>query len=207
MSVDVQDLAPADVSVPVTTEDATSVSVDPATPAVAEAAETQTPVVPDPPRDESERLEPIPTGPITLESGTEVEVVPLRLRETMKLLKIVTRGAGSVLEQLMGELDMEDPAAFAQTLGALVIMSIPEAEDEAVAFIQAMVAPANETSLTTQEKITARQSLAQELSNPDLNDTISIIERVIRRESEDIRNLGKRIGAAFKVAGKVGLSA
>ena len=194
-----------DDSVPVTAEDATSI-VDPATPAVAEATEAQTPVEPDPARDEAERLEPENTGPIVLESGTEVEVVPLRLRETMKLLKIVTRGAGSVLEQLMGELDMEDPAAFAQTLGALVIMSIPEAENEAVAFIQAMVVPANKDALTAQERVELTQKINNELENPDLNDTISIIERVIRRESEDIRNLGKRISAAFKVAGKVGLT-
>lgn len=177
-----------------------------AAPTPAEQAAQQTPVVPDPPRDEAERIEPDVTGPVVLLSGTQVEVVPLKLREMMKLLKIVTRGAGAVLEQLMGELDLNDPAAFAQTLGALVIMSIPESENEVVDFIQAIVRPAGFDQLTDQkERIAALQALSTELYNPEMEDVISIIERVIRRESEDIRNLGKRIGAAFKISQKVGL--
>jgi hypothetical protein len=172
-------------------------------PTTAELAATQTPVVPDPLRDEAERIEPDVTGPLTLQSGKSVEVVPLKLRETMKLLKIVTRGAGAVLEQLMGELDLNDPAAFAQTLGALVIMSIPEAEDEAVAFIQVMVRPAGFDSLEQTEKISQLNDLMAELYNPELDDVITIVERVVRRESEDIRNLGKRLVTAFKLTQKV----
>lgn len=176
---------------------------DPA-PTTAELAETQTPVEPDAPRDEAERLEPDPTGPITLMSGQVVEVVPLKLRETMKLLKIVTRGAGAVLEQLMGDLDLNDPVAFAQTLGALIIMSIPEAEDEVIDFVRCMVVPVNMASLPQPEKIEQLNILAGDMSNPELEDVISIVERVIRRESEDIRNLGKRISVAFNLSKKVG---
>lgn len=176
---------------------------DPA-PTTAELAEAQTPVEPDAPRDEAERLEPDPTGPITLMSGQVVEVVPLKLRETMKLLKIVTRGAGAVLEQLMGDLDLNDPVAFAQTLGALIIMSIPEAEDEVIDFVRCMVVPVNMASLPQPEKIEQLNILAGDMSNPELEDVISIVERVIRRESEDIRNLGKRISVAFNLSKKVG---
>ena len=167
-------------------------------------AEEQTPVVPDPPRDETERLDPEPTGPITLVSGHKVDIVPLKLRETMKLLKIVTRGAGGVLEQTMGGLDLEDPVAFAQTFGALILFSIPEAEDEAVEFIQSMVLPAGFAELPNEEKIEQLNLLAVELANPELDDVVTIVERVVRRESEDIRNLGKRVTQAFKMARKVG---
>lgn len=167
-------------------------------------AETQTPVEPDAPRDEVERIEPDNTGPITLVNGQVVEVVPLKLRETMKLLKIVTRGAGSVLEGLMGDLDMEDPVAFAQTFGALILMSIPEAENEAVDFIQSMVLPAGFAAIEERdEKISQLNALAVELANPELEDVVSIVERVIRRESEDIRNLGKRISTAFQLTRRV----
>lgn len=178
----------------------------PAAPTTVELAEAQTPVVPDAPRDESERLDPSPTGPLTLTTGKVVEVVPLKTREMMKLLKIVTRGAGSVLEQLMGELDLSDPAAFAQTLGALIIMSIPEAENEVIEFVQSIVRPANFDQVTDQKaRVEQLTILMAELNNPELDDLISIVERVIRRESEDIRNLGKRIGTAFKLGQKVGL--
>lgn len=184
--------------------DATVVSDEKTGPTPEELADAQTPVVPDDPRDEAERLEPDVTGPIVLVGGLEVEVVPLKLRETMKLLKIVTRGAGAVLEQLMGELDLNDPAAFAQTLGALVIMSIPEAENEAVDFIQSMVRPVNFNELEHTQKVAQLDAVVTELANPELEDVVSIIERVIRRESEDIRNLGKRLTAAFKLGRKVG---
>lgn len=183
-------------------EGASSVEVD--RPTAEGLAEAQTPIVPDAPRDEAERMDPTPTGPVTLMSGQVVDIVPLKLRETMKLLKIVTRGAGAVLEQLMGELDLNDPVAFAQTLGALVIMSIPEAENEAIEFIQAMVRPADYDNLTQEVKITEVNTLMTDLNNPELEDVITIVERVIRRESEDIRNLGKRVAAAFKMARKVG---
>lgn len=166
-------------------------------------AEDQTEIVPDPPRDEVERIEPDVTGPVTLVNGLEVEIVPLKLRETMKLLKIVTRGAGGVLESLMGDLDMDDPIAFAQTFGALIVMSIPEAENEAVEFINAMVLPAGFDAMPQQEKIDTLTALAEELVNPELDDVITIVERVVRRESEDIRNLGKRISTAFKMTRKV----
>jgi hypothetical protein len=177
-------------------------------PNAATLAAEQTPVVPDPARDESERLNPDPTGPLTLTTGKVVEVLPLKTREMMKLLKIVTRGAGAVLEQLMGELDLSDPAAFAQTLGALIIMSIPEAENEVIEFVQSIVRPYGWDDLAAADRKDAVEQLSvlmAELHNPELDDLISIVERVIRRESEDIRNLGKRIGTAFKLGQKVGL--
>ncbi len=164
-----------------------------------------TPVVPDAPRSDVDRLEPEPVGPLKLECGIEIEIVPLKLRETMKLLKIVTRGAGGALEAMIGQLDMEDPAVFAQTLGALILLSIPEAEDEAVDFIQSMVLPANFANLEPQVQIEKLNELAQELLNPELDDVVTIVERIVRRESEDIRNLGKRITTAFQMSRRVGV--
>lgn len=161
------------------------------------------PVVPDAPRDEVERIEPQPTGPVKLISGLEVDIVPMKLRETMRLLRIVTRGAGGALESTVADLDLNDPARFAQTFGALILFSIPEAENEAVDFIQSMVLPVGYDSMNQEQRIDALNKLAVELSNPELEDTVSIVERVVRRESEDIRNLGKRITQAFQLTRKV----
>lgn len=180
-------------------------SVGPITgPTPAENAAAQTPVEPDEARDEAERIEPVPTGPVTLANGQEVEIVPLKLRETMKLLKIVTRGAGGVLEQLMGELDVNDPVAFAQTFGALILLSIPEAENEVVDFVVSMVRPAEWDALSQEQRIEGLKNIAVELANPELDDVISIVERIVRRESEDIRSLGKRLSQAFSLGRKVG---
>lgn len=211
MSADLSDLVD-NSAVPVSADGAIAASVadapvlvpeDPAPPTAEELADAQTPLEPDEARDEVERIDPDPTGPVTLVSGAKVEIVPLKLRETMKLLKIVTRGAGGVLEQTMGDLDLDDPAAFAQTFGALIVFSIPEAENEAVEFIQSMVLPYDFSNLPQQDKIDQLNALAVDLSNPELEDVISIIERVVRRESEDIRNLGKRISQAFQLTRKV----
>jgi hypothetical protein len=161
-------------------------------------------VQPDPPRDEAERLDPVPTGPLTLSSGTVVEIVPLKLRETMRLLKIVTRGGGGFLQTMAGGLDFEDGAAFGQTLGAMLVMSIPEAENEAVEFIQSMCLPVGFEQMDPKLRVPAQQALFTELYNPELEDVISIIERVIARESEDIRGLGKRIQTAFNLGRRTG---
>lgn len=194
----------SDVSAPA--KKAASASSSKKTKTTEQLAEEQEPIEPDAPRDEVDRIDPDPTGPVLLQNGTLVEVVPLRLRETMKLLKIVTRGGGPILEQLMGDMDLNDPTVFAQTLGALILMSIPEAENEAVEFIQSMVRPVDFDSLPQQEKISQLNALMIDLNNPDLDDVVTIVERVVRRESEDIRNLGKRIATAFKMARKVGIT-
>jgi len=186
-----------DVSVPGATESATSVSRKKTT-------KVQTAVVPDPPRDEQENLEPVPTGPIVLENGQEIVVVPLRLRESMNLLKIVTRGAGGMLGSMMDGLDLEDGAAFAQTPLALVFFAIPEAIDESVHFFRIMVEPANYEELSAKERVEQTEQLNRYMDNPSLIDVFEVTERVIRRESEDLRNLGKRIGTALQVMTKTG---
>lgn len=170
-----------------------------------ELASEQEPIVPDEPRDELERVEPQPTGPITLKSGLVVDVLPLRLRATMKLLRIVTHGAGraGVLESAIGNLDLEDGEEFGQNLAALVLFALPEAEDESVEFIQSMVLPADYVNLDEDTRTDQLNKLAYELADPDLNDVVSIVERVIRRESEELRSLGKRISTAVKLTQKI----
>jgi hypothetical protein len=160
-------------------------------------------IVPDEPRTEAERLDPQPQGPVTLSSGTRIEIQPLKLRETMKLLRIITHGAGGYVGSLLDGISMEDPAAFAQTLVTVLLMSIPDAERETVEFIQTMCVPA-ELPADKKAREQALSDLADELDNPELEDMVTIIEVVIRRESEDIRALGKRLGSALNLAARVG---
>lgn len=153
-----------------------------------------------PPRDETDRLDPQPIEQ-KLISGTEFDLEPLKLRQFLRLLKIVSRGAADVLDTT--SLDFENPQAFVQTFLGLVLFSIPEAEEETVDFLKSMVKPQGLTGDKSKDLI-KYQDLADELDNPELEDTITIIQSIIERESEDIRALGKRLGQMFKVAEKMG---
>lgn len=152
------------------------------------------------PRDELDRLDPVPLE-MRLDSGTEFDLEPLKLRQFLRLLRIVTRGAADVLDQTT--IDFEDPQAFVQTFLGMVLFSIPEAEEETVDFIKSMVRPKNLTGDPNKDLIKV-QELSGELDNPELEDTITIVQCIIERESEDLRALGKRLGTMFKVAEKMG---
>lgn len=163
-------------------------------------AEQQSSVQAAPPRDELERLDPQPLQ-LVLESGTEFDLEALKLRQFLRLLRIVTRGAADVLDQ--AELDFNDPQSFVQTFLGMVLFSIPEAEEETVDFIKSMVRPKNLTG-NAKDDLPRIQALSNELDNPELEDTVTIVQAVIEREAEDLRALGKRLGTMFTVAQKMG---
>jgi hypothetical protein len=157
-----------------------------------------------------DRIDPLPAF-LTLASGIEVHVLPLRTRELFKLLRIITHGAG---QQLMNAgLDFTDETGvFLQKLLGIILFSIPDAENETVAFLQAMVEPAGlpdkpVRDLSKQERegnIEAWTRLNLEMYNPDPQDTISILEHVVRRESADLQSLGKRLRGFLELASKTG---
>lgn len=153
-----------------------------------------------PPRDELERLDPAPLK-LALESGTAFDLEPLKLRQFLRLLRIVTRGAADVLDQ--AELDFNDPQAFMQTFLGMVLFSIPEAEEETVDFIKSVVRPSNLTG-DAKKDLALVQSLSAELDNPELEDTITIVQALVEREAEDLRALGKRLAGMLRTAEKLG---
>lgn len=138
---------------------------------------------------------------ITLSSGFVVRVERLKTRGMFKLLKIVTRGAMPMLAG--GQLDFDDQDAFVQQILAVVVMAIPEAEQEAIEFIQSMVVPVefDENAKTNDQKQKNKElfdRLVTELDDPQIDDTISIIETIVRNEASDIQALGKRLGSILK---------
>lgn len=157
-------------------------------------------VTPAPPRDETERLDLQPVE-MKLQSGTEFDLEPLKLRQFLRLLRIVTRGAADVLDTT--EMDFDDPTGFVKTFVGLILFSIPDAEQETIDFIQSMVRPKD---LTGNPKIDLPriQELRAELDNPELEDTITIVQVIIENEAEDLRALGKRLGSMLRVAEKMG---
>lgn len=149
---------------------------------------------------------------ITLVSGLQVEVVPLRSRQFFKFLRILTHGAMPNLAGDAGLLSLDpngDPSAFATRLLSLLLLSIPDAEDETVVFVRSMCKPTGLIEPARNKQDDARNdekynALDRELFNPDLDDLVTIIETVVRREAEDIQALGKRLSSLFKLAQKTG---
>jgi hypothetical protein len=144
---------------------------------------------------------------VTLSTGTVVTVQRLKVRQTMSLLKIITRGAGNALNQLSFDADT-DAAQFGVQLGATIIFAIPEAEDETIEFIQRMVAPeglieGKKLSKPEQEINEAKwDALVAELDNPELDDLVTIIEVVMEAEAPHLLALGKRLALLWSVQTK-----
>lgn len=144
----------------------------------------------------------IPEGPVELSDGTSVIVNRLKTRETMKLLKILTRGAGYALREL--SLDPEEPD-FAESLLLSMAFAIPEAAEETIEFVRVMVTPADliqKPKSKPEKEVNAglEDALDELLDNPEIEDLMAIVTRVIQVEAPHIEALGKRLGLLLKTS-------
>ena len=151
------------------------------------------------PAEDVQRLLPDPHEPVELINGSRVRIKPLRLREFLAMLKIVTRGAAMAMGSVRLDTNDDD---FAQSLISLFLFAIPEAEEEAVDFIRLMVEPVG--PFADGEREAAENKLFEDLDNPELEDIVTIVEGVVQREGKDLRALGKRLGTMLEVAKKTG---
>lgn len=158
----------------------------------------------DPEKDEITALLETPNGPFELSSGTRVVVRQLKLREFLSLLRIVTRGAAPALGSV--SLDFDNPNQFVQSLLGIILFAIPEATEETIEFVQTVVEPADVKSLDAKAAMASRESLYEELFNPELEDLINIVAVVVASEGSDLQKLGKRLKTMFGVASKMGLT-
>ncbi len=146
-----------------------------------------------------------------LADGTHVEVEDLRLRQFLRMLRILTKSSLPLImsSDLFAQNDL-DSDEFARKLLGLILLALPDAEDETVVFLQSLVRPAgmiptplNKSDAERNEWLTGQ--LRAKLANPELEDTVTIFEVVIRREAKDIQALGKRLRALWGLASKTGL--
>ena len=156
---------------------------------------------------ELETIQSDPGAPFTLSTGTRIKIARLRTRETMSLLRILTKGAGDVLAQTRFSLDM-DPEEFMGIFIGSVMLSVPVAEDETLEFVQRMVLPEFfiDDPRTKPERESNQQmldALYTEMHNPELDDLLEIVERVVRAEAPHIQALGKRLAAMLALQPKV----
>lgn len=160
---------------------------------------------------ELDRLDPQPAV-CKMSTGLQVEVVRLRTRQFFRLLRVLTHGAGPAMMQ--AGLDFRESAEdFTQKFLMLVVMSIPDAETEAIGFLQSMLKPAGlvdkpESQQTKAEKAENTELWKQfntDLFNPDLDDTLELIETIVRQEAPELQALGKKLQRAlsmFKATGQ-----
>ena len=162
--------------------------------------------------DESEldRLDPQPVL-CKMSTGFELEIVRMRTRQFFRLLRVLTHGAGPALMQTGLDFSAEG-SEFASKLLVLVVMSIPDAESEAVGFLQTMCKPAGEVARPggklTKAETDANQALwaqfAEELHNPELTDTLDLIEVIINQEAPELQALGKKLQTILALFRKTG---
>ncbi len=119
---------------------------------------------------------------VKLSTGQVVQIKPLKARQFFRLLRIVTRGGAKILNQLRWS-QLDSPDQFAAQLVAVVVFSIPEAEQETLDFIESMV--------ELPEDPEERKAVLQELTDPEIEDVVNIIEVIVLREKDDLVSLGK----------------
>lgn len=163
--------------------------------------------------DEIERLDPTPKN-LTLSTGFEVELVRLKTRQFLRLLKILTSGLQPGALQTLNFGD--DPEDFASKLVAMMMMAIPDAEPAAIAFLQSMLQPSGLVGgiggkpliqMSKQDRendTTLWDKFQNELFNPEITDTVDVIEQIILQEAPELQALGKKLERLMKLAQKTG---
>jgi hypothetical protein len=161
---------------------------------------------------EIDQLDPIPET-IVFRSGMKVQLESLKGRQFLKLLRIMTHGAlPGLRDSGIFQLDFDnlDVDEFIGRLLSVVVMAIPDAEDETFEFLRSMCYPVGlieRRGLNKQDverNTLLWEALDQELENPELDDIVTIIEAVVKREAADIQALGKRLASMLRLAMKTG---
>jgi hypothetical protein len=161
------------------------------------------------PESELDRLDPQPAV-VKLKSGFEMEIQRLKTRQMFRLLKVLTHGAGPLVQQ---QLDFGDTAEdFGRKLLALVVISMPDAENEFIDFLVSMTKPVGliegkGRKLNKQEQEDNQvlwRRYEEELGNPEPMDLLDMAEVIVAQEAPELQALGKRIAALMGTFRKSG---
>lgn len=110
--------------------------------------------------------------------GIDVRVGRLRTREMLSLLGILTKGLGDHIGQL--DFDSDDENEFGAKMIGLMLVAIPEAQDEFIDFVQRIVVPVDKSDQTKLYKL---------LDNPELETLMDVAERVVAQEKGELSQL------------------
>ena len=127
-----------------------------------------------------------PTEQAVTVDGVPCRVSRLRMRELLKLVRVLTTGLGDAMSALDFNADKD---AFAQQLMSAAIVGIPHAEDEFVELVQAVVVPQDPRRA---------DEVRDALHNPDLDVVIDAVGVVIDQEADAFQSL---LGKVQNLAG------
>lgn len=143
-----------------------------------------------------------PGAPVTLLDGTVINIRPIKMREMFALLKIVTRGAAISMGALPLSMIQDSDDQFLQTITALLINAIPEADQEVCEFLRIVTEPvAPDGKWNSDEELRAAEDHLSDLFliNPEIEDVMDILTIVAYRESRDMQRLVKKVESAIKL--------
>ena len=167
----------------------------------AEVSESESP-------QEIDALDPLPET-FELSNGITVLIEPLKTRQFFRLFRIITHGAPSYLEGSLTGLFEGEADEVTTRLVAMIVFSIPEAEEQTMDFLASMVRPVGLEREAGNKAATLRNSqkwneVEAAMVNPSMDDTLGIVEQIIRRESKDLAALGKRLVSMLEMAARTG---
>lgn len=157
---------------------------------------------------ETDRIDP-PVNTVKLSNGSAVDLLRLKTRQMFRLLKIITHGGlGANVVQMV---NFSDPAEkFIQQLLTVLLLSIPDSDQETLEFLAVMVEP---HGLVKKPKLNKQETEANDgrwkamnafLNNPPIEDTFVIIEEIIKQEAPEMQALGKRLAQSLEMFQRTG---
>lgn len=124
-----------------------------------------------------EAIVPEPGGTVTV-GGVVARVNRLKTREFLALLRVLTRSFGDGLAKI--QLTLDDEEELKSEMLGMMVVAIPEAIDEFVAFVQVVCKPLDPKDT---------KALRDELDNPEIDEMMEIAEMVVIQEIDDLRAL------------------
>ena len=122
--------------------------------------------------------------------GIEVRVKRLRAREVLALARIIASGLGDGVMDM--RVDWNDSEEVKGALLGMMLVALPLAEEEAIAFFRTLVVPVDSSRAG---------ELADLMGNPDPGVLLDLLDAVVDQEGPALLDL---VGKARQLAAKVG---
>jgi hypothetical protein len=119
-------------------------------------------------------------------AGMPVRIRRLQTRELLLAIRVLTVGMGAGIASVDLSADKEE---LTQTVLALLITAIPDAPDELLDLLAALVEPRNKSD---------KQALGELMGNPPIDVTMDILGAVVAQEKDDLAAL---VGKARQLFG------
>jgi hypothetical protein len=120
----------------------------------------------------------VPEPELTEVGGIEVTIRHLKTREFLQVMGIITRGLGPAAAQLQTE--NATPEEMGALMAAALMQSLPASPEEFIRLLKMIVEPVDQNR---------RVELMTYLNNPEIEDLLPIIDKVIENEVDNFVTL------------------